>query len=158
MQLSTLQLRTSLFESLVSPILVYCSEVWGATLLRSCSQPSKCLDLPLHHPLFIFLHRQSGNLRRSTKCELLMREFWAKPLARAWLRASVQLWNRVPSLAESDPLSRAMHENVTMSYHPKQLWSVGLESFLHHIKYESPAKGLCSEGVLTALPQATGCS
>jgi len=47
-----------------------------------------------------------------------------------------------------------MHENVTMSYRPKQLWSVGLESFLCQIKYELPADGLCSEGELTALPVA----
>jgi hypothetical protein len=98
MQLSTL--RMFLFESIVSPILVYCSEVWGPSLLWSCSQPAKCLDLPMHHPLFIFLRRLGGggNLPRSTKRELLMREFGAKPLARAWLRASVQLWNRVPAL------------------------------------------------------------
>ena len=151
MELSTLQLRMSLFESLVSPVLVYCSEVWGPTLLRSCSQPSKCLDLPMHHPLFIFLRRLGGNLRRSTKRELLMREFGAKPLARAWLRASVQLWNRVPDLDVSDPLYLAMHENVSMAYRPKQLWSVGLESFLRHIRYELPEGGLRSEGNLVAL-------
>jgi len=87
----TLQLRMSLFDSLVTPILVYCSEVWSPTLLKSCSTPKKCLDLALHRPLFLFLRRLGGNLRRSTCRELLMREFGAKPLPRAWLRASVQL-------------------------------------------------------------------
>jgi len=54
----------------------------------------------------------------------------------------------------SDPLSLALHENVATSYRPKQLWSVGLESFWRHIKYELPVEGLRSEGGLTALPVA----
>jgi hypothetical protein len=141
MQLSTLQLRMSLFESIVSPILVYCSEVWGPAVLRTCTTPQKCLDSDLYRPLFVFLRRLGGNLRRSTCRELMMREFGARPLARAWLRASIQLWNRVPTLSESDPLVRAMQENVTMASRPTQLWSVGFESFLRRIG-ALPADGL----------------
>jgi hypothetical protein len=40
MQMPTLQLQVSLFESLVSPILSYCSEVWGPSVLSSCSSPA----------------------------------------------------------------------------------------------------------------------
>ena len=144
LEMPTLQLRMSLFDSLVTPILVYCSEVWGPTLLTSCSTPKKCLDLPLNRPLFLFLRRLGGNLRRSTCRELLMREFGAKPLARAWLRASVQLWNRVSGLSPTDPLARAMRENLTMQYRPPQLWSVGFESFLRHIQV-LPEGGLVAE-------------
>jgi hypothetical protein len=67
MQMPTLQLRVSLFESLVSPILFYCSEVWGPSVLGTCSNPDKCLDLALHRPLLVFLRRLGGNLRRSTR-------------------------------------------------------------------------------------------
>lgn len=134
LQMPSLEMRMSLFESLVSPILVYCSEVWGPSLLRSFATPKKCMDTDLHRPLFTFLRRLGGNLRRSTCRELLLREFGAKLPARAWLRASVQLWNRVSSLSADDPLSQAMRENVTMAHRPPQLWSVGFESFLRHIQ------------------------
>jgi hypothetical protein len=144
LEMPTLQLRMSLFDSLMTPILVYCSEVWGPTLLKSCPTPKKCLDLPLNRPLFLFLRRLGGNLRRSTCRELLMREFGAKPLARAWLRASVQLWNRVSGLSPTDPLARAMRENLTMQYWPPQVWSVGFESFLRHIQV-LPEGGLVAD-------------
>jgi hypothetical protein len=145
LEMPTIQLRMSLlFDSIVTPILVYCSEEWGPTLLRSCSSPKKCLDLALHRPLFLFLRRLGGNLRRSTRRELLLREFGAKPLARAWLRASVQLWNRVAALPDTDPLARAMCENLSLPGRTPQFWSVGFESFLCRIG-ALPEAGLVAE-------------
>jgi hypothetical protein len=66
------------------------------------------------------------------------------PLARAWLRASVQLWNRVSGLSPTDPLAQAMRENLTMQYRPPQLWSVGFESFLRRIQ-ALPEGGLVAD-------------
>lgn len=152
MEMPTLQLRVSLFESLVSPILSYCSEVWGPSVLKSCSTPYKCLDLALNRPLLVFLRRLGGNLRKSTRHELLLHEFGVRPLARSWLRSSVMLWNRVAGLPESDPLAAAMRENVSSPHRPKQLWSVGLESFLRHIRFELPPEGLRCVGEWVQLP------
>ena len=120
----------SLFESLVSTIPVYCSEVWGPSLLRSCSTPKKCLDADMHRPLFTFLRSLCGKFCRSTSHELLLHEFEAKLPARAWLRASVRLWNRVSALPADDPLAQAMRENIAMVHRPPQLWLVDFESFL----------------------------
>jgi hypothetical protein len=47
LEMPTLQLRMSLFDSLVTPILMYYSEVWGPTLLKSCSTPKKCFRATL---------------------------------------------------------------------------------------------------------------
>ncbi len=73
-----------------------------------------CLEL--HRPLLVFLRRLGGNLRRSTRRELLLREFGVQPPARAWLRSAVQLWNRAADLPDTDLLAVAMRENASMSY------------------------------------------
>jgi hypothetical protein len=79
----------------------------------------------------------------STRRELLLREFGVQPPARAWLRSCVQLWNRAAELPSSDPLNVAMRENASMQYRPKQLWCVGLESFLRRMYgYALPPEGL----------------
>jgi hypothetical protein len=78
-----------------------------------------------------------------------MREFGPKPLARAWLRPSVQLWNRVSRLSPTDPLARVMRENLTMQYRPPQLWSVGFpEAHVSFVHRSNPLMGfslVCSQ-------------
>jgi hypothetical protein len=89
-----------------------------------CHLKKQCLNLELHRPLLVFLRRRGGNLRRSTRRELLLRESGVQPTVRAWLRSCVQLWNRAADLPPTDPLGVAMHENALMQYRPKQLWCV----------------------------------
>jgi len=150
MEMPTLALRMSLFEYIVAPILTYGSEVWGPTVLAPCSTVQKCLGLSLLRPLFVFLRRLGGNLRRGTSSQLLLREFGAKPLARAWLRACIQLWNRGVQLPSSDPMARALAENVSMTHRPARVWSVGLETVLRRI-HALPAGGLVAGGEGTPL-------
>jgi len=44
---SSLEVQVQLFDALVSPVLGFCAEVWGPTLLRGASSPLACLDNPL---------------------------------------------------------------------------------------------------------------
>jgi hypothetical protein len=45
-----------------------------------------------------------------------------------------------------------MRENASMQYRPKQLWCVGLESFLRRIDYALPPEGLQAGADLVRLP------
>jgi hypothetical protein len=68
-----------LFNSLVSPILCYCSEVWAPALLHSSgSGPSgvrKALSNDMQLVQFMFLRLLAGRVRKSTCRLLLLREF-----------------------------------------------------------------------------------
>ncbi len=68
--------------------------------------------------------------------------------------ASLCCWNRAADLPDTDLLAVAMRENASMSYRPMQLWSVGLESFLRHIRYPLPTEGLRAGDEWVRLPVA----
>ena len=59
--------------------------------------------------------RQLGGLRASVPRAVLLHEFGCKPLSRAWLRASVNYWNRVAAMPQQRLLRRALGENVCMA-------------------------------------------
>ena len=113
-------MRVQLFGALVSPILNYCSEVWGPALLsssRGAGGRERMLRNQQHALLFDFLRMIGGGLRKSVCRVLLLREFGLKPLAHQWFMAAVSLWNRVARRSASHPddwLVLAVKENVQM--------------------------------------------
>ena len=78
-----LGLQVHLFNSLVSPILGYCSEVWGPALLHGCgSGPpgvGKALSNDMQVVQLMFLRMLAGRVRKSTCRQLLLREFGCRP-------------------------------------------------------------------------------
>eukprot|EP00775_Hariotina_reticulata_P012453 gene12453-biopygen14342 len=121
-----------LFHTLVVPIMTYCSEVWGPLLLSRGGALGSVHTNVLQQVQLLFL-RRLGGLRKSTPAALLFREFGARPLSRDWLRAMVQLWNRVTALPADHVMRRTMVDNwsLHLSAHPKVvLWSDGFASAL----------------------------
>jgi hypothetical protein len=138
-------MKVDLFDSLVSPILTYCSEVWAPSLLRTCNTPGRCLDNPLQRVQFLFLRRLAGGLRKSTARALLLREFGGKPLVRAWLQACVSMWNRVCGLPQGDVLAAALVDNISLAQEYNQTWFAGFSAFLSTIG-ALPQRGLLVDG------------
>ena len=72
------------------PIMEYCSEVWGPDLLFSCDTLDKLWDNELQKIQNIFL-RQLGKLRKSVPTTVVHKEMCMNPVAKGWLRASIDL-------------------------------------------------------------------
>lgn len=143
-------MKADLFDSLVAPILTYCSEVWAPSLLRTCTTPTACLDNPLQRVQFFFLRRLAGGVRKSTARALLLREFGCKPLVRVWLQSCVSMWNRVCQLPPGDMLAAAMQDNVTLAPTSRNTWFAGFSAFLSTLG-ALPEGGLCVNGALCEL-------
>lgn len=115
----SLSMQVQLFNSLVSPILCYCSEVWGPALLSQAGSGaalvSKLQNNVISRVQFTFLRTLAGRVRKSTARLLLSREFGAQPLVSLWLRAAVGMWNRVVDLDASSLLACAMRDNLRLS-------------------------------------------
>ena len=116
---SNLSMQVQLFNTLVSPILCYCSEVWGPALLRQpgsgAALVGKLQDNVISRVQYLFLRTIAGRVRKSTCRMLLSREFGAQPLVCTWLRAALAMWNRAVELGDASLLGRAMRENLRLS-------------------------------------------
>jgi hypothetical protein len=80
-----------MFRALAAPILTYGAEVWGPDAMGS-------LDAALHAPLQVPQNgylRHLGGLLRSVPAHVLCAESSLPPLARAWVWAGAQQWNRM---------------------------------------------------------------
>jgi hypothetical protein len=66
LEVASLEVQVQLFDSLVSPVLGFCAEVWAPTLLRGARQPDNCLNNPLQRVQNLFMRRLGGGLRKST--------------------------------------------------------------------------------------------
>jgi hypothetical protein len=129
----SLSTRVELFECLVMPVLTYCSEVWGPSVLHACGTPASCMDNALQQVQTLFLRRVAGGLRKSTPRLPLLREFGAEPVARSWLRACAGLWNRAASMEESELLHAAAVENVTHLTTYTQSWAAGFYALVRRL-------------------------
>eukprot|EP00775_Hariotina_reticulata_P001725 gene1725-biopygen3153 len=135
--------------------MTYCSEVWGPLLLSRGGALGSVHTNVLQQVQLLFL-RRLGGLRKSTPAALLFREFGARPLSRDWLRAMVQLWNRVTALPADHVMRRTMVDNwsLHLSAHPKVvLWSDGFASALAALGFPPTsfmARGSSSEHILYA--------
>lgn len=92
-----ISLRLRLFRILCEPVLCYCAEVWAPGELSSFSA---ALKSPLQVLQNDYVRYISG-LRRNTPTDVLCKEFCMQPLARSWLRACVQQWNRMATCDDS---------------------------------------------------------
>jgi hypothetical protein len=130
-------------RTLVTPILCYCSEVWGPALLGQVGTGpalvSKLQNNVISRVQYLFLRTIACHVRKSTSRLLLSREFGAQPLVCTRLRAAVDMWNRVVDLDGSSLLARAMRENLQLagSFGNGALWCVQLERVLIYLQSHS---------------------
>jgi hypothetical protein len=157
-----LGMQVHLFNSLVSPILSYCSEVWAPALLHSSgSGPSgvaKALSNDMQVVQFMFLRMLAGRVRKSTCKQLLVREFGCQPLISAWFTACWSLWDRVVSRPPGDWLFLAMQENRDLSMRAlsrpadqrmqKSLWFWQFQSFTRTLHAHSGTLGDVPEALV----------
>lgn len=104
--LRSLEVQVQLFKTVVAPVLGYCAEVWGPTLLRNKASPVACMDSDLHQVQSMFMRQLGGGLRSSTPWQLMLREFGCKPLVRGWLQARLGLWNMTVDMGDARCLYR----------------------------------------------------
>jgi hypothetical protein len=143
---SSLEVQVQLFDALVSPVLGFCAEVWGPTLLRGASSPLACLDNPLQKVQTLFMRRLGGGLRRSTSRQLMLREFGCRPLVRGWLASMVDLWNRLRHLPEDHLLRVTMSESLALGGGVGVSWLSDFSALLS-VFGALPESGLFSDGV-----------
>jgi len=151
MELRSLQIHVQLFDALVAPVLSYCSEVWGPTLLRNCRTPVGCMDNDLHGVQSLFMRQLGGGLRRSTPRQLLLREFGCKLLVRGWFHSMLSLWNRAVDMPASCIMKMAFVENLGLGDRAPTSWFQGFSSFLQTIG-GTPSSGLCPDGAPVRVP------
>lgn len=112
-----ISLKLRLFQSLVVPIMEYCSAVWSPALLRGCQHPDdvyKNNDLQQLQSTFL---RLLGHLRGTTPNAVLHREFCIEPVASVWLRSIVQLWSRLQTAPATSLLGRVARAALYLAQH-----------------------------------------
>ena len=100
-----------MFSCLAVPIMEYCSEVWGPDLLFSCDTLDKLWANELQKIQNIFL-RQLGKLRKSVPTTVVHKEMCMNPVAKGWLRASIDLWRRLCKVPSDSLLGMAVRESL----------------------------------------------
>lgn len=89
-----ISMKLQLFRAVVAPIMEYCSGVWGPDLLFKCSRAGQVYSNELQQVQNTFL-RHLGRLRTTVPTAILHKEFGMQPVATAWIRSSLQLWERM---------------------------------------------------------------
>jgi hypothetical protein len=151
MEVASLEVQVQLFDSLVSPVLGFCAEVWAPTLLRGAQQPHDCLNNPLQRVQTLFMRRLGGGLRKSTSRHLMLREFGCRPLVRGWLQAAVGLWNRIQQLPAEHLLRVTVAESLALGGNVGSSWVSDFTAVLNAFG-ALPENGLFDDGVPCPLP------
>ena len=113
-QIRDISLKLRLFQSVVVPIMDYCSAVWCPGLLRACSNHDRIFENSMQKVQNIFL-RQLGHLRQTTTSSVLHREFCVEPVASMWMRSLVQLWQRLQQAPTGSLLGRVARASLHMA-------------------------------------------
>jgi hypothetical protein len=141
MGIQSLEVQGRLFDALVAPVLGYCAEVWGPTLLRNCATPLSMMSDELHCVQSLFLRRMAGGVRKSMPRHLLLREFGCRPLVRSLVHSSVSLWNRMIAAPASSLLHTALEDNMTLQHPHGVTWFASFSALLTTIEGQ-PQGGL----------------
>jgi hypothetical protein len=157
MEVASLEVQVQLFDSLVSPVLGFCAEVWAPTLLRGAERPNDCLDNPLQRVQNLFMRRLGGGLRKSTSRHLMLREFGCRPLVRGWLQAAVGLWNRIQQLPAEHLLRVTVAESLALGGNVGSSWVSDFTAVLNLNPLEPCLRVACLTMVCPARSQPTLC-
>jgi len=104
-QIADLSLKLRMYQSLVVPIMEYCSAFWSPALLQNCSSHARVFQSSMQEVQNTFL-RQLGHLRSTTPLAVMHRECCLEPVASVWLRSLVQLWQRLQEAPATSLLGR----------------------------------------------------
>ena len=140
LRVESLQQKVSLFNNLVSPVLSYCSEVWGPGVLGAANRSEGMLDNPLQRVQFMFLRCISGGVCKATPRLLLLREFGCAPLVRAWIKSVCDLWNRASRAGVDSLLHQCMSDNWAMRADLSsgvKVWCYQWHKVLQHIGFDT---------------------
>lgn len=114
MGMMDLVLKLRMFDTVVSPILTYCSEVWAPDLLTGFQSFEDVLNNPLERVHMAFL-RNLGYLPQSVSRVILLRELGAHSLSRAWISLCVNFWNRMVALPDDCLLKQALLDDIDLT-------------------------------------------
>jgi hypothetical protein len=142
--ISSMSMKVHLFNTLVTPILCYCSEVWGVALMYSEAQGDRLWSNVLNNHLcqlqMLGLRMIAGKPGRSVPRHLLLRKLGCRPLVWSWFRGMSGMWNRITSMQPTELLARAMRENIQLSEgnegavrYRKQLWFYRFKGILQYV-------------------------
>lgn len=93
--ITSLSMKVRLFDTLVAPVMGYCSEIWAPALLAAGASVDSMLGLIEQMKIqMLFLRTIAGKIRSSTSRHLLLREFGCQPVVQQWFVSTVRLWNR----------------------------------------------------------------
>jgi hypothetical protein len=109
--ITDIAVKLKMFSFLVTPIMEYCGEVWGPDLLFSCNTLDKVWNNELQKVQNMFL-RQLGKLRKSVPTTILHKEMCMDPVAKGWVRASIDLWYRLCKEPPSSLLGAAVRDSL----------------------------------------------
>ena len=148
--ISDIAIKLRMFSYLVVPIMEYYGEVWGPDLLFSCDTIDKICNNE-------FL-RQLGKLRKSVATTIIHEEMFMDPVAKGWVRASIDLWYRLCKVPATSLLSAGVRESlVSYSSEPNgstpKSWA---GRFMHMVKAFS--QGRDPSGAIGAFLDTNGVS
>lgn len=145
-----INLKLSMFSSLVLPIMEYCGEVWGPGLLSSADGWAGACNNELQRVQNLFL-RQLGHLRSTVSTQIMHTELCKEPVARGWVRASVALWERLQAAPASSLLGAAARESLelaqTSDWCRQRCWAGQFLGMLDTLLSPHDASGCVSEFV-----------
>ena len=113
-KIKDISLKLRMFKSLVLPIMEYCGAVWCPDLLAPCQHLYQMFDNPLQQVQTAFL-RGLGQLRKSISTTVLHKEMCLDPVAKGWLRASLDLWGRLQTAPANSILGIAVRESIRIA-------------------------------------------
>lgn len=113
-RITDISMKLKMFASLVLPIMEYCGEVWGPSLIASSKNLADLWDNPLQRVQTLFL-RQLGKLRKSVPTTILHREMCSDPVAKGWVRGSMALWGRLRAAPAGSLLGAAVRDSIALA-------------------------------------------
>ena len=121
-----------LFSTLVSPILTYCSEVWGPLLLQglannTCNIIAVCNKFPTEGVLLKFARYLLG-VNNKSSILAVRGELGLFPLVGDILRLTVKYWSRIRTL-DSDALVKHAYLDMYSSSYEKN-WAKSIKAIL----------------------------
>lgn len=117
-------LQCHLFSTLVQPVLLYGSEVWGAYHFAKIASPQFMYGLrgPTEQLQLMFL-RQSLGVFTSTPVAPMLHETGRRPLVHSMVSRVLEFWNKLAACPAQDIARIALMDSIRMAVEGKQSWA-----------------------------------
>jgi hypothetical protein len=149
-RISDISMKLAMYKALVLPIMEYCGEVWGPSLVFTAKELRQIWDNPMQRVQNLFL-RQMGHLRKSVATGVLHRELCMEPVMKGWVRASRALWERIRAAPRDSLLGAALRDSLQLARSSlacrKKTWSGQFMSMLDNLFADRDPSGVISSFV-----------